>query len=62
MDIKSITIKHLKTSRKLSKTIRLIERVSQLSDACKDFDSSLYSEINICEILSEIFWMKKMQN
>ena len=48
VDIKSVTIKHSKTSRKLSKT----EKVSRV-DSGKNSNSSLFSKTK------KIFWMKK---
>ena len=44
-DIKSVTIKHPKTSRKLSKTIRQAEKVSQVGS-----NSSLYSDTKKVQI------------
>ena len=44
IDIKSVTIEHLKTSNKLSKTIRQAEKVSQVGGAGKNCSSSVYSE------------------
>ena len=43
-DIKLVTIEHPKTSRKLSKTIRQTEKVSQASSANKNSVNPLYSE------------------
>ena len=43
-DIKSLTIKHLKTSHKLSKTISMAEKASQVSGADKSSSCPLYSE------------------
>ena len=43
-DIKLVTIEHPNTSRKLSKTIRQTEKVSQVSSANKNSDNPLYSE------------------
>ena len=43
-DIKSVTIEHSKTSRKLSKVIRQAEKVSEVSGTGKNFDSPLHSE------------------
>ena len=40
VDIKSVTIEHSKTSYKLAKTIRLVEKVSQVG-SCKNPDRSL---------------------
>ena len=42
---KSVTTEYPKTSRKLSKTIRQANNVSQVGGADKNYNSSLYSEI-----------------
>ena len=42
VDIKSVTIKHPKTSRKLSKTIRQVEKLSQIASG-KRFNTPLLS-------------------
>ena len=56
-DIKSVITEHPKTSHKLSKTIRQAEKVSQVSGADKNSDSSLYGKIKKVKV----FWMEKMQ-
>ena len=43
-DMKSVTIEYLKTSRKLSKTIRQAKKVFQVSGAGKNYNSPLYSD------------------
>ena len=55
--MKSVIIEHPKTSYKLSKTLRQVEKAFQVSGAGKNFDSPLYSETR----KSEFFWMKKKQ-
>ena len=52
IDISSFTIEHLKTSRKLSKSIRQAEKVSQVSGADKNSTSPLYSETKKSEFFS----------
>ena len=42
-DMKSVTIEYLKTSRKLSKTIRQAKKVFQVGGAGKNYNSPLYS-------------------
>ena len=42
-DMKSVTIEYLKTSRKLSKTIRQAKKVFQAGGAGKNYNSPLYS-------------------
>ena len=42
-DIKSVTVEHTNVSRKLSKTIRQTEKVSQAGPG-KSYNSPLYSE------------------
>ena len=49
IDIKAVTVEHPKCSRKLSKSIRQAEKVSQVSDADKNSNSSLYIETTISE-------------
>ena len=44
VDIKSAVIEHLKTSHKLSRTMKQIGKVFQVSAAEKDSDSSLYTQ------------------
>ena len=44
IDIKSVTIKHPKTSHKLSKTIRQVKKVLQVGGADKNYISPLYIE------------------
>ena len=43
-DMKSVTIEYLKTSRKLSKTIRQAKKVFQVGGAGKNYNSPLYSD------------------
>lgn len=49
IDIKAVTVEHPKCSRKLSKSIRQAEKVSQVSGADKNSNSSLYIETTISE-------------
>ena len=44
IDLKSVTIEHPKTSRKIFKTIRHTKKVSQVSGAGRDSISPLYKE------------------
>ena len=44
IDIKSVIIELPKTSHKLSKTIKRAKNVSQISGACKNSTSPLYTE------------------
>ena len=53
VDIKSVNIKHPKTSRKFCKA----EIVSQVSGAGKNSDSLFHSETK----KGKIFWIKKLQ-
>ena len=50
VDIKSVIIKHPKTLHKLSKTIRHIKNISQVSVVDKNSDGPLYSEIKKVKI------------
>ena len=58
IDIKSVIIKHLKTSHKVSKARRQAEKVSQITDTGK-FYSRLYSET---QKLKHFEMKKKVKN
>ena len=57
VDIKSVNIKHPKTSRKFCKAMREAEVVSQVTGAGKHSDSLFHSETK----KGKIFWIKKLQ-
>ena len=54
INIKSVTIEHPKTSRKLSKTIKQAKKFSQVGGAIKNFTSPLYGAA------TKTFKLKKM--
>ena len=55
IDIKLVIIKHPKTSRILSRTIRRAKKVSEVAGGCKNSSTLLYSETT----KTDIFLMKQ---